>query len=354
MMIDLLAGTGTGARAARCERPSILVLDSGIGGLTVLREIAHARPDAACIYAADDAAFPYGDWDEAPLIRRVEAVVDVLVKRFEPDLVVVACNTISTLVLPTLRGRFPDLPFVGTVPAVKPAVAASRSGRITVLATPGTVRRDYTRGLIDAYAGTCRVDLVGSARLAALAEAELAGEPPPDDAIRAEIAPCFVDADGRRTDVVVLACTHYPLLLERMRRLAPWPVTWIDPAPSVARRVTAILGSACPDPARDGARPATSLAVFTGEPGPSETLRGGLARFGLARVLSGLCPVAAEARRAACAAPGNLAPSGLRTGLLSDRAGSDLDTGRRFVTPAVTTKRDVTDARDPGVAGLRG
>lgn len=353
-MIDLLAGTCTGARAARSERPSILVLDSGVGGLTVLREIVRARPDAACVYAADDAAFPYGDWDEAPLIRRVETVVDALVGRFEPDLVVIACNTISTLVLPSLRARFPDLPFVGTVPAVKPAVAASLSGRIAVLATPGTVRRDYTRGLVEAYAGTCRVDLVGSTRLAALAEAELAGEPPGDEAIGAELAPCFVDEAGRRTDVVVLACTHYPLLLERMRGLAPWPVTWIDPAPSIARRVTAILGSACPGGGRDQPGAGTSRAVFTGQPGPSEILRAGLARFGLATVLTGFCPVDPDARRSACAGGGNLSPSGTMTGLLSDRAGSDPGTRRCVVTPAVTTKRDATDARDAGAAGLRG
>src|SRR5690606_31075959 len=134
-----------------------------------------------------------------------------LVERHAPDLVVIACNTASTLALPVLRKRF-SIPFVGTVPAIKPAAAMSRSGRISVLATPGTVARDYTRELIAAHAGHCAVTLVGSARLAGHAERELRGDPVTDAEIAAELAPCFVADAGGRTDVVVLACTHYPLL----------------------------------------------------------------------------------------------------------------------------------------------
>ncbi len=240
---------------ARC--PTVLVFDSGLGGLTVLAEITRARPDAQVVYAADDAAFPYGALPEPALVARVEAVIGRLIGAYAPDLVVIACNTASTLVLPHLRARF-DLPFVGTVPAVKPAARLSRTGRITVLATPGTVRRDYTRGLIEAYASGCRVDLVGSTGLAALAEAELSGAPAPDEAIAAEIASCFVSGPDGRTDVVVLACTHYPLLLPRLRRLSPWPVTFVDPAPAVARRVVDLLG-----PAAAPGGPGEGVAVFT-------------------------------------------------------------------------------------------
>ena len=280
MQIDLLAGRATAPATMPVIRPTILVLDSGLGGLTVMAEVARARPDADYVYAADDAAFPYGSWQEGPLLRRVEAVVGRLVERHEPDLVVVACNTISTLVLPVLRARF-ALPFVGTVPAIKPAVSLSKTGRIAVLATPGTVRRDYTRGLVEAYGGSVAVDLVGSDRLAAQAECELAGDPVPDEAIRAEIAPCFVgDAEGRRTDVVVLACTHFPLLVERFRRLAPWPVTWLDPAPAIARRVTDLIGP----PTAQAAPHTRHLAIFTGGFGLSPALRGGLAARGLGRV----------------------------------------------------------------------
>ncbi len=130
---------------------------------------------------------------------------------------VVACNTASTLVLGPLRARFSDLPFVGTVPAIKPAALASRSRLLSVLATPGTVARDYTRGLIREFAGDCEVTLVGSRRLAGLAERALRGEPVADTDIAAEIAPAFVERDGRRTDQIVLACTHFPLLCRAHR-----------------------------------------------------------------------------------------------------------------------------------------
>ncbi|WP_375457820.1 glutamate racemase [uncultured Enterovirga sp.] len=291
MLIDLLAGTVRPPAPMPVTRPTILLIDSGLGGLTVLREVARARPDANVVYAADDAAFPYGDWSEGPLTTRVVAVVEGLLRQHRPDLVVIACNTISTLVLPVLRSRF-NVPFVGTVPAVKPAVALSRTGRIAVLATPGTVRRDYTRGLVAAYAGSCQVDLVGSTRLAALAEAEFAGEPAPDSVIRAEIAPCFRDGEGRRTDVVVLACTHYPLLLERLRAVAPWPVTWIDPAPAIARRVTAILGEAPPDASLSRQDGPSTMLLFTGPGNLTPALRHALAARGLDETRTGIHPLA--------------------------------------------------------------
>ena len=195
MRIDLLAGT-VYAPPRMSPRPTILVFDSGVGGLTVFSELAKARPDARFVYAADDAGFPYGRLSEAELVARVLMVMERLVERHAPDLVVIACNTASTLVLPPLRQRF-AIPFVGTVPAVKPAAALSRSRRIAVLATPGTVARDYTRGLVETYAKGCAVTLVGSWRLAALAEAELTGAPGADADILAEIAPCFVAERGR-------------------------------------------------------------------------------------------------------------------------------------------------------------
>jgi glutamate racemase len=238
------------------ENPTILVFDSGLGGLTVYREVARVRPDARFIYAADDALFPYGAIDEDRLIARALDLMAQLIAAHRPDLVVIACNTASTIVLPSLRARL-DVPFVGTVPAIKPACAASKTRRVSVLGTEATVKREYTRALIREFAGDCQVTLVGSARLAALAEAAIAGEPVEDAEIAAEIAPCFVD-DGARTDTVVLACTHYPLLADRFMRLAPWPVNFIDPAPAIARRVVDLIG-----PARNGHRPAAPQIVFS-------------------------------------------------------------------------------------------
>ena len=254
--------------------PTILVFDSGLGGLTVHRAVAQARPDARYVYAADDAFFPYGAHGEAELSARLVALMGELIGAHRPDLVVIACNTASTLVLPQLRARY-SVPFVGTVPAIKPACAASRSKRVSVLGTQATVGREYTRALIRDFANGADVTLVGSARLAGLAEADLRGEEVGDAAIAQELAPCFVDAGGRRTDTIVLACTHYPLLLPRLQQLAPWPVAFVDPAPAIARRVVELIG-----PAQAGGAPPARV-VFTSGRAPSPALARALAGYGL-------------------------------------------------------------------------
>lgn len=259
--------------------PTILVFDSGLGGLTVHREVAKAAPSARLVYAADDAFFPYGRHSEPELIARVVAVMGELIDTYHPRVVVIACNTASTIVLPELRARF-SVPFVGTVPAIKPACAASQSKLVSVLGTMGTVKREYTHGLIRDFAQGCAVTLVGSPRLAEIAEAALRVEPVSDSEIAREIAPCFVEKDGARTDTVVLACTHYPLLLDRLTRLAPWPVQFIDPAPAIARRVTELLGPAAPG--RQESAKAPAKAHFTSGKPPSAALEAALTGFGIA------------------------------------------------------------------------
>jgi glutamate racemase len=257
------------------SRPTILVFDSGLGGLTVFREIAAARPDARLVYAADDAFFPYGRHGEAELNARVVPLMGELIARTSADLVVIACNTASTLVLPALRARY-TVPFVGTVPAIKPACAASTSKLVSVLGTEATVRREYTRKLIDDFAHGCAVTLVGSGRLAAIAEEALRAQPVDDAAIAAEIAPCFIESGGRRTDTVVLACTHFPLLLDRLTRLAPWPVAWVDPAPAIARRVVDLI-----DPPRSGVTAEPAIALFTSGRPVEPVLAATLSGFGI-------------------------------------------------------------------------
>lgn len=224
--------------------PTILLFDSGMGGLTVLREVVATRPDARYVYVADDAFFPYGHHSEKDIIARVVPLMGELVESHHPDLVVIACNTASTLVLSHLRAAY-AVPFVGTVPAIKPACATSKTRLVSVLGTRGTVTREYTHALIRDFAQGCEVTLVGSPELASLAEAALSGHEVSDSQIAAELAPCFVGnpRDERaRTDTVVLACTHYPLLLDRFVQLAPWSVDWIDPAPAIARRASDLLG----------------------------------------------------------------------------------------------------------------
>jgi glutamate racemase len=254
---------------------TILVFDSGLGGLTVYHQIVAARPDARYIYLADDAGFPYGNQAEDALVARIIDILGQAIEKHTPDLVVIACNTASTLALAELRRRF-SVPFVGTVPAIKPACAQSTSKRVTVLGTQATVSREYTHTLIREFAGECDVKLVGSQCLAAFAEAEFVGAPVIVRDIEREIAACFVDVDARRTDTVVLACTHYPLLLDRFRAVAPWPVEWLDPAPAIARRVADLL--------RDRARTEKSAPRpqidFTSGRDPSPKLAAALTGYG--------------------------------------------------------------------------
>jgi glutamate racemase len=241
------------------ELKPILVFDSGIGGLTVLREARLLMPERGFIYVADDAGFPYGGWDEEPLKARIIGLFEQLLKRYDPDAVIVACNTAFTLAGADLRQHYPDMRFIGTVPAIKPAAERTRSGLVSVLATPGTVKRAYTRDLIQSFASQCHVRLVGSENLARMAEAYIRGEALDDTEVLAEIAPCFVDKDGARTDIVVLACTHYPFLANVFRRLAPWPVDWLDPAEAIARQARRLV------PLVEGAEHPDDLdfAVFT-------------------------------------------------------------------------------------------
>jgi glutamate racemase len=256
------------------QGPAILVFDSGLGGLTVFREVIKARPDATFIYVADDAAFPYGNMPEEALITRIVHVIGKAIAEHKPDLTVIACNTASTLALGELRKRF-SAPFVGTVPAIKPACAQSATKRVAVLGTQATVSLEYTRALIREFAAGCNVDLIGSSHLATFAEAQLAGTPVADDAIKAEIAACFVETQGKRTDTVVLACTHYPLLTGRFKANAPWPVEWLDPAPAIARRVADLLRDRPP-----GAPPPSPRIVFTSGRAPSPTLAAALSKYG--------------------------------------------------------------------------
>jgi len=247
------------------SKSPVLVFDSGIGGLTVLREARVLMPGRRFVYVADDAGFPYGAWEEPALKAHIVELFGRLLAEHKPEIAVIACNTASTLVLSDLRATYPGTPFVGTVPAIKPAAERTASGLVSVLATPGTVRRQYTRDLIREWAAKCHVRLVGSDRLATLAETYMREGYVDEAAVRAEIEPCFVEQQGRRTDIVVLACTHYPFLVNRMRKTAPWPVDWLDPAEAIARRTLSLLADDAERPGADAGEELQEddLAVFT-------------------------------------------------------------------------------------------
>ncbi len=258
------------------ERP-ILVFDSGIGGLTVLREARVLMPDRRFVYIADDAGFPYGGWEEEALRARIVELFGKFIAEHDPEIAIIACNTASTLVLDDLRRAYPTVPFVGTVPAIKPAAERTLSGLVSVLATPGTVKRAYTRDLIQSFATQCHVRLVGADKLAAVAEAHIRGEEIEEALVIEQITPCFVEKDGERTDIVVLACTHYPFLANVFRRLAPWPVDWLDPAEAIARRTVSLLPSREID---EELHHHNDLAVFTSKK-PDYAIRRLMQGFGL-------------------------------------------------------------------------
>jgi glutamate racemase len=259
------------------DRP-ILFFDSGVGGLSVLAPTRALLPRAPIVYVADDAGFPYGTRTEAEIAARVPALLGRLAERYRPRLIVIACNTASTIALAAVRGAL-DLPVVGTVPAIKPAAECSISRVIGVLGTEATVRQPYVDRLSAEFAGDCTVLRHGSARLVELAEAKLrGGSIRPQDVVSA-IAPLLAQAAAERMDAVVLACTHFPLLADELQAAIPQPVLFTDGGPGIARRVAWLT--------RDQAWPESTppgIAVFTGNANIAPELRQSLARFGLTRV----------------------------------------------------------------------
>lgn len=212
------------------------IIDSGLGGISVVRAIRHAAPELPLLYAADTAGFPYGGKSADEITLRGIHMVEALLREHLLQRVVVACNTLSTLSLAALRAQFPSIHFVGTVPAIKVAAEHSVTKRFTLLATPNTAHSPYSKLLIDQFAQGCVVDAHGAPELARLSEHSLLGEAVTDAAWQAQIAPCFFDDARGRTDTIILGCTHYPLVLNALERVAPWPVRWIDSSEAIARQ----------------------------------------------------------------------------------------------------------------------
>ncbi|MBA3941053.1 MAG: glutamate racemase [Sphingopyxis sp.] len=235
----------------------ILFFDSGLGGLTVLGPTRALLPTAPIVYAADYAGLPYGGKSNEELAARVPALLGRLVERYQPRLAVIACNTASTIALAHVRAAL-DLPIVGTVPAIKPAAVMTASGVIGVLGTEATVRQPYVDDLSAQFARDKTVLRHGSPGLVTAAEAKLRGEPVDPDAIVRAIAGLRDQPCGEALDVIVLACTHFPLLQDELQAAAGPGVRLIDGAAGIARRIAHLTeGQPWPD------RPAPGIAVFT-------------------------------------------------------------------------------------------
>lgn len=218
--------------------PSVLVLDSGIGGLSITWEIRTRCPLLHIDYIADLEAFPYGIKPEEQIVARVAKLAEYAVTTLKPSIIVIACNTASTVALTAVR-QLTAIPVVGVVPAIKPAAQLSKSGVIGVLATEGTINRRYTHNLIQEFAQNRTVALHGSARLVALAEQKLQGKSVSLQAVERELLPLLEKSPDM--DTVVLACTHFPLLKEEFVRCFPQIRFWVDSGEAIANRVESLL-----------------------------------------------------------------------------------------------------------------
>ncbi|GAB4490508.1 MAG: glutamate racemase [Anaerolineales bacterium] len=218
---------------------SIGIFDSGVGGLSVLREIGAQLPGQALIYFADQGHVPYG---ARPLeeVRAFSEEITRFLLAQGATLIVVACNTASAAALHSLRAKFPDVPFVGMEPAVKPAAEQTKSGVVGVLATPATFQGALYASVVERFAqgvivlqDTCP-GLVGQIERGALDTAET----------RAILEKALHPMLERGIDTVVLGCTHYPFVIPLIRQIVGEAVRVIDPAPAVARQVKRVLASA--------------------------------------------------------------------------------------------------------------
>ncbi len=258
----------------------ILFFDSGVGGLSILAPAQQALPNAPIVYAADNAGFPYGTKSEMEIAARVPALLGRLVERYRPRLAVIACNTASTIALPAVRAAL-DIPVVGTVPAIKPAALLSTSRVFGVLGTDATVRQPYVDRLAAEHGADCSVLRHGSAALVQLAEAKLRGETLDPAIPRTALAGLLDQPGGDRMDMVVLACTHFPLVKDQLAAAAPRPIGFVHGGEGIARRIAFLTrGQSWPVDAPPG------IAVFTRLGEDEEALRPALAHYGLTRIES--------------------------------------------------------------------
>lgn len=279
-----MIATGATIQARQPARPAevdaaapLLVFDSGVGGLSVLRKIRALLPDAPVIYAADNAGLPYGTKTEAQIAARVSGLLGRMTERFRPRLVCIACNTASTIALASVREVL-EVPIVGTVPAIKPAAAMTRSGVIGLLGTEATIRQVYVDRLEAEFAAGKTLLRHGAPELVQAAEAQLRGEPV-DPAVYARAAAALrAMPGGDRIDTVVLACTHFPLVQQELAHAFGGDVRFIDGSDGIARRVAALTEG------QNWNREQDDVALFTRGGQDVERLRPALAAYGLGRV----------------------------------------------------------------------
>ncbi|MCK3658599.1 glutamate racemase [Pasteurellaceae bacterium Pebbles2] len=222
------------------NKPTLLFFDSGVGGFSVYKEVRTLLPHCHYLYCFDNEFFPYSEKSEETIIERTLQICTTINAQYPIDLIVIACNTASTVVLPALRQAF-SIPIVGTVPAIKPAAEISQSKTIGLLATKGTVKRSYVNDLIQQYANDCTVERIGSTKLVEIAEQKIQGSSVDLIALKNELADWQTNPD---LDTVILGCTHFPLIKEEIQLCLPQVKFFMDSGTAIAKRVQSLLEKA--------------------------------------------------------------------------------------------------------------
>ncbi len=256
----------------------LLIFDSGIGGLSVLSAIQDRLPSAAIVYAADYAGLPYGTKSEAEIAARVPALLGRLVERYKPALVVIACNTACTIALSHVRAAL-DVPVVGTVPAVKPASLATKTGVIGLLGTQATIRQPYVDQLQTEFASDMTLLRYAAPELVHAAEAKMRGEPVDDRVMIDAVSGLTSQPSGDKLDTIILGCTHFPLLEQELMQVTGPKMQFVDGAQGIARRVAKVSeGRTWPSSKTGG------IFVTSGRSEQVEPYRTTLAKYNLTKI----------------------------------------------------------------------
>lgn len=259
------------------HNPNFLIIDSGVGGLSIWQEIQQLIPNSHTCYVADNGAYPYGTLEEQVLVQRLLQLLPALEQQYQPDIIVIACNTASTVVLDPLRAQT-KTPVIGVVPAIKPAAALSESKQVTLLATPGTIQRRYIDRLIEDFGNECQFQRIGSNELVHEAEQKIRAKPVNQAVINQVLRPL----QESNSDVLILGCTHFPILLEEIQAALPAHVNILDSGKAIARRAQQLLMDI---PAAAGkTRLPGNLFLFTAETEQAHLLEAGIQHFGFDKI----------------------------------------------------------------------
>lgn len=262
------------------NNPNFLIIDSGVGGLSIWHEIQQLIPNSHTCYVADNGAYPYGTLDEQVLVQRLLQLLPELESQYQPDIIVIACNTASTVVLEPLRAQT-NTPVIGVVPAIKPAATLSQSKHVALLATPGTVQRRYIDRLIEDFGNGCQFLRIGSNELVHEAEQKLREYPVNQSVINQVLAP--LQQSESAIDVLILGCTHFPILAREIRAAIPSQITILDSGQAIARRALQLLEELPPRLADKAPLPG-NLFLFTAETEQAHLLETGIRHFGFDKI----------------------------------------------------------------------